>query len=870
MNTVIKTKRLEITLDEAGRGISAVDLRSEKNILKSRGAPFTALWTERAFIESNIDMLPKNEYLYVAGPLKQTSAVPIPVKSIERDRGVLKAVYENGAEMTFAIEEFDDYFTLEIISPLPSGIYSVTFADMEFEFDRECDITPVVFAFNLRVKPHFYPSPAEAATRSEAFSRLGAEGAKIAVTAVPECELIALERRLALLCSKDEMTVSTSGGPFADSISDRLGSYIIISDIDDRSELDEIAERYKRFGIRQIDIHQGAAYVQGDFSVDPKRYPGGLEDFKENLIEPLKRHGFTMSLHPYSCFVGCNCNAFLTDPNTQSQLMYSEKFTLAEDMSADSLEMICTEDVSRVSAITGFRVTNSLYLLVDNEILVYSKGDGNTLTLTHRGHFGTSAASHKKGAEVRHLSFMFNHFVPEFHSELFYRVARGIARTYNEVGFGMIYLDALDGIPIFDEEWAWYNVASFVLEVLKNCDTPPLLEYATMFPHLWYCRSRIGAWDVPYRDYKHFLNYHAVFNDTKPHAYNLPTLLGWFNFYPPTHGEKFPAKLFPVLHQDDIDNLGSRAIGFDSSMTYQYLDEDYLKKFPQLKANTERFSLYESLRIKKYFPESVKKQLRDITREFALAEENGEYFFEEWHWRRIKKNEVHIEAPFESRDTVFRLEPLYSGEGEGILLLENETETAFEPLLDLGTKQTLKLECEGTGDGESKIRVELIAPEHKECNITAHDFETGFEGKHALISGDSDNSVVKDSFEGIKPNVNAECMYGFDYSQLHRVKIYKKGKLPRSFRLSAVETVPTELVRPAVTVNGEELIFECTLHSGEYLELSGGVALKKDINGNAEAVKYSGNMPVAKIIDAKIETNSPVALTFGFKGDKIV
>ncbi|MBR6632991.1 MAG: hypothetical protein IKL05_01675 [Clostridia bacterium] len=869
-NVYIKTKFLEIIIDSQGRMVSAIERESGKNILKNTGDFFSCLYTERAFIENHIDMFPANDYFYVAGQLEPTSAVPIPTKALERRGDTLIALYENGVEIRFEIKEYDEYFTIQAMDNLPEKVYSVTFANMEFDFDRENDITPVVFAMNVKVKPHFYPTPIEGATRCEIFSKIDAKGAKVAITTVKEKDLILLERRLADLCDKNEMPVSKAGGPYADTVSDAIGTYVLIRDIDDRSDIDGIAQRYKHFGIKQIDVHQGTAYSSADFAFDPKRYPGGIDEFRETVVEPLKKHGFTMGLHPYSCFFSQHCHSILSDPESQKQIYCFEYFTLGEDLDADCLEMTCREDLSGVSNVTGYRNTNSLFLLIDEEFVKYERTEGNKFILAERGIFGTKPSAHKKGAEIGHPGLIFTYFSPKFQSELFYRIARNTAEAYNRGGFNMIYLDALDGIPFFDEEYAWYHIATFVLEVLKYCETPPLLEYATMFPHIWYCRSRCGAFDVPVRCHKEFIDFHAEFNETQPHMYNLPRLLGWYNFYPPAKfAEAFPGKIIRFMHKDDADNAGARAIGFDQSMAYHVLEESVLEKYPQLRTNIECYALCERLRNKKYFSDETRAKLRDLSREFALTEENGEYFFEEWHWERVKDNPTRIECPFEPKELVMRLEPLYTGEGDELKLTDKVGVTQFDQLLNLGTKQSVKLEVEGVGDGESQLLVEMKTPIYMSNAILSYIFDVGFEGKKTFIVGEDDNEKDKTYFEGSNSNIRTKYMGLFDFASVENVKVFVKGKAPKSFTVSAIETVPAVFNRPSVTVNGERLTFDCTVKSGEYIELTTSGAVKKDIFGNAEPIEYTGKLPIARIIDAEVTAENKSALTFGFRGNRI-
>ena len=62
-----------------------------------------------------------------------------------------------------------------------------------------------------------------------------------------------------------------------------------------------------------------------------------------------------------------------------------------------------------------------------------------------RGAYGTRAEAHAQGAKVHHLKECFGLFLPDVNSTLFSEVAAKTAETFNECGFDMMYLDALDG-----------------------------------------------------------------------------------------------------------------------------------------------------------------------------------------------------------------------------------------------------------------------------------------------------------------------------------------------------------------------------------------------------------------------------------------
>jgi hypothetical protein len=77
----------------------------------------------------------------------------------------------------------------------------------------------------------------------------------------------------------------------------------------------------------------------------------------------------------------------------------------------------------------------------------------------------------------------------------------------------MIYLDALDGgDTVAGRENAWHYQAKFAFEICRRLEKPAIMEMSTFHHHLWYVRSRMGAWDHPQLSHKQFIDIHCRAN----------------------------------------------------------------------------------------------------------------------------------------------------------------------------------------------------------------------------------------------------------------------------------------------------------------------------------------------------------------------
>ena len=119
-------------------------------------------------------------------------------------------------------------------------------------------------------------------------------------------------------------------------------------------------------------------------------------------------------------------------------------------------------------------------------------------------------------------------FAPDPDSTLLAEVAGHTADTFNECGFDMIYLDALDGEDVLaGRENAWHYGSKFAVEIANRLNKPALFEMSTFHHHLWYIRARMGAWDHPNRSHKEFIDIHAAGNLSGGKTF-LPMNLGWW------------------------------------------------------------------------------------------------------------------------------------------------------------------------------------------------------------------------------------------------------------------------------------------------------------------------------------------------------
>jgi hypothetical protein len=783
------------------------------------------------------------------------------------DAGVTAVLKVNAAKQAI---------TIEVVSVEGDGIEWLLFADIPLSLKGELEEPFAACALALNLKTRVPDLPRRSSRlRAFCYPRTGLAGAAVALVAAPPAQLRAALQDV--VRAAPELPKSPIGGLWALDSPDNRGSYLFnFGDLSEET-VDDWIRLAKTLGSTQIDFHGGRSFRFGDCEPNPKTYPRGIASLKA-VIDRLHAAGIKAGLHTYAMFIDKRC-PWVT-PVPHPDLGKDATFTLATELSADATTVPVVESTEKMSATTGFFVRNSVTLQIDDELITYtgvSKEAPFQFIGCKRGAFGTRVSAHAKGAKVHHLRECFGLFVPDGDSPLFEEVAARTAQTYNDAGFDMIYLDALDGgDTVAGREWAWHYEAKFTWEIWKRLKRPAIMEMSTFHHHLWYVRSRGGAWDHPTRSHKKFIDIHVAANEAYQRMF-LPGHLGWWAFKTWSGASGDPT------YPDDIEYLCAKALGHDTGFSIMGVDPTSIRKagvLPRLSAIVRR---YEALRHAGYFNEAVKEKLRVPGDEYRLVQApDGEWCFVPAQYERHKvqgldgwSNVWKVSNRFAEQPLKLRIQGLLSagpydapgnptlasfgapdeferprtqngitlmlqpsrahvkaGGISGCLTASSALPTAtrtwgcatrtFGPPLDLSAHQGLGVWVHGDGKGEV-LNLQLTSPLHLSHAIADHYIDVNFTGWRY--------------FELIEPEGARHADYAWPYGGIY--SIYRESVRPSSIEtlslyvnnvpangsvttyLSPVRAVPVvkaKLRNPAVSVNGKTLTFPVEIESGQALE----------------------------------------------------
>jgi hypothetical protein len=853
---VLETQTFRLEITETGQAIHFIDKSTGADYCASPAKPFASL---------------------IKGG--KTS----PASAVQYEQGKMTISFADApGKAVVKVDPADKYLLLTLVESTGIDADEIVFLDVPLTLAGTLNdpFAACALALNLKTDVAEIPGPM-ARLRASCCRKFGMDGATAAVIGCAQNDLRDVMKQIT--SAAPDVPKSTIGGPYALDAEINRGSYLFdFGDISDAT-VDSWIACVKSLGLNQIDFHAGKSLRFGDLTPDPGLYPKGRESVKA-VLDKLHDAGISAGLHTYSFFIAKDSH-YIT-PVPDPRLAKSEVFTLAADLPVDGDSVPIEESTKDISTITGFFVRNSVTIQIDDELITFGgakKEAPFAFTGCKRGAYGTKAAAHQKGAKVGHLKEMFGLFVPDADSTMLEELAKVTADTFNECGFDMIYLDALDGEGILGgDQYSWHYGSKYVWDIAKNLKKSALFEMSTFHHHLWYVRARMGAWDHPTRAHKRFIDVHCKANQDGAGMF-LPMNLGWWAVKTFEDGQ-FAAQNEPT-YPDDIEYLLAKALGNDMGISLMGVNPKTINSVPAYTRLAPMFKQYEDLRHAKYFSEEVKAKLRVPGDEYTLEKaEDGKWRFRQivyakhkvqgidgWSNKWVGKNRF-ADQPAKFRiETLFGAKPYDSGDAtvvEDFSKPEAYAERAsqqgvqmdvkpiagdpmhaaavtgasdrpepngswarmtrkFEPVLNIKDKQALGVWVEGDGQG-GMINVQVRSPEYTVYTGTGdHYINNDFTGRRYFELVEPEGGHIADFAWPYSASSYANYRENIDYSQLSTLSLWwnmlPQGK-PVTCRLSAIKATPlvkNTIKNPKLTINGVTISMPLNIETGSYLEFTG-------------------------------------------------
>ena len=789
--------------------------------------------------------------------LISASGAVVQPKSVTLDGGRMKVVYKDNTVVYLIVETANDHFTVTLDTALPNTVNGVVFCNLTVNSRWALDDASAYglsgVAMTTTVNNFYYPGGVSKAVKGAVYTYLGVPtiGARLGVAFSPMDKHREHLKSIMAKIDPAEGLVNTHGGPYSYDHKDLFGDYVISYSGLTPEVASETARLAKEYSIEQIDVIQGNNFVTADFNFIGARTEEEKEnktfitasEFKKRIGDKVRAEGIQLGLHTYSSIIPVTATNILSNPKWQKQICYdTETYTLRGELSRFRTNIKTNEDAS------GFKVdinavpwnnVHTKYILIDEEIILVQGGSSQGFLNVKRGQLGTTPAKHSDGAEIRQLLGWYGMFQAQPLSELFYFIASETARAYNEGGFEMLYLDALESFhrqDLCDTRAAYYIYSEFVRAVVSQCETAPIVEYSTFGPYLWNARGRGGAVDNARRSYKNFKTAH-VKNQVKFLDYFYTATLGWMSYC--TDGNaRYKDTDVRSVYRDDLDHMGSLAVAYNFPTVCQSFSVASMTAKTRLADNFGYYCLYSELRESGYFAPMVREQIKAGKYEYKVfRQEDGSWAFREMKYLKNKVFSLDLATayganPFSAQKPFIRLEQRYSSLGENSVTVkafdESRAVTEYKGThaiaqMDLSGKTALKIRVHGNGSVTDGILITLRGVATGENGRNDYFIPLSFEGWREITLIEANNDDYEGfSFEGIPTGTVNYNTYRatLEWARVNSVTVSLCGGCAGVKIGNLVATTPVDapVKNPSLTIGNGTITFNAEVHSSDYIE----------------------------------------------------
>ncbi len=501
--------------------------------------------------------------------------------------GQLIVDFPGAAPVRLDVEIREHYLVLRVAAA-PDGYDRLVFLDVPLRPGAAAadEFVACAVSLNLRTRVDELPGP-QSRLAARCYRRFGLTGAAVAVAAAPFHQLREILKTV--VNAAPDLPKSPRGGPWAMDARENYTSYLF--GVATEETVDEWIGLCRDFGMDQLHFCGQQGFRYGDYLPDPKTFPHGMAGARK-VVDRLHQAGIMAGLHTLSFSI--RQNTPYVAPVPDKRLAREASYTLAAPLTAADGAVLLAENTAGLPQEISYHIRRSMTLQIDDELIEFTGVNDRPpfgVGGCRRGAWGTRAAPHARGAVAHHLKACWGMFAPDGESTLFSEIAGNIARTVNECGFDMIYLDGLDGIHILGgEEARWHYGGRFAFEVFKRLNRPVIMEMAAFLHHLWFLRSRMGAWDHPIRGYTPFLDHHVRSNAQCARIF-LPAHLGWWaprtaaaSNMTTTDIENMGglACKNETTHVEDVEYLCAKALESGAGFSLQGLSPQAVRNTPHL------------------------------------------------------------------------------------------------------------------------------------------------------------------------------------------------------------------------------------------------------------------------------------------------
>lgn len=840
-----------------------------------------------------------------------------PATQVKRRGELVHVSFGNsGVEADYRITPRGSYFVVELVALSDSQVDSLCLAQLDVAVTENYGGW-----LNVRWDDQFAccvmslsPRVNVGGLRAIVYREFGMAGQRAAVIAVPTSKFLDVVEQIE---NEQHLPTNYLGGQWAKRSEDVRRGYLF-TDLTEENVEETI--RYAKLGeFGYIMTYSGTWSTSlGSYPINTKNFPDGEASLKRT-IDRCHAAGLKVGMHMLTSFV--HKHDPLVTPKPDPRLLKDARAMLAAEIDAQ------TQTIPLEGSLEGFPRRAAYYgaglqgfdVVIEDEIVHYRGIEGGSeegapprLVGCTRGHLGTVAAAHAKGAPVEHLAERYGCYLVDLRTSLKDELAERIAGLIDRCGFDMIYFDGGECNAANGPSWYW--VTPQQTAVYERVKRDLLVQGSGGTAWTWHFFVRGCCDDFAAIAPKQYLDYHKIADSYRHYrASFMPAELGWWGFLDDTPDH-------PATSPDEVELYAVRMLALDCPVSLE-------TNLARLKANGRTEELlrllgkYERLRLSSAVPATIRQQLRQG--EWHMTEEHGKPVF-----RPVDYKDYRIQAPgtaavenrFAAQPLCFRLRATHTlaepGSKENIILAKAEAGIALEPpkantpmpgalirrvefappegqpqsgqlagpevqaplsAVNLLGHRALAVTLAIEGNSESPaadvpvLNVQLEGPAE---TYRDHYIDLDFSGTRTIVLPGPTPERMLPEFRPAHANYAFKAAgYHFNYGRIVALNL-RWMRCARDARLrckvlcvEALAESDTRIETPAITIGQDRLRLPIALSTGDYAEYIGGGPLRVfDRNGNelgrVALAQTPPTVPQGKaLVRIEAETAGPVKLT---------
>ena len=530
---------------------------------------------------------------------------------------------DSGVEAKVRVRALPLYLTFELVSLDDRSVSSVELANLPLTLTkyvsstiascRDDDYGTVVIPLNIET----HSQSAHAELLVEADSRVRLEGTKFALLGGPSSELL---KRIEQVEIDQKLPHPTLGGVWARTSPEQMKSYLFV----DLSEAtaDVMIDYAKAGGFGYIVVYDGVwDSSHGSYPVNLQHFPHGEAGLRA-VSDKIHAAGLKFGMHNLDAVVDKTDALVHPVPAPGLKVFPDRRRTLAAAIGAQETFIPTTASPAGLLTKTDKSRYSGRDLLIGDEIVVYDDLQTSPpygFKGCQRGAHGTTAASHPAGAAVDNLAEFIGYYLPDLAGSLYDRIARAEAAAMDKFGFDYIYPDGTgEYLAYWPDPASWYQYNLLISRLYGYTRREVMFAHTPITDYSWHIFSRGNTTDFVHTGVIEHFDRESIEGRKWCITDLLPFEFGWFGYL-------LHARDAEATRPREMEYAWSKALAYGAAMSL----ETNKKTLDANGRTGEIFALirnWEELKLRSYFSEQIREQIRRPGREFTLQRTaNGQW-----------------------------------------------------------------------------------------------------------------------------------------------------------------------------------------------------------------------------------------------------